>query len=124
MLRSLIKLIDYVSNSIITSGQSEACCLLCLKSPHSHPKSSFAVILKNPPKELNDPKDRKAFIDNLRGDSKSAITELRPGKDTWRLVVSDKNEATAVADAIKSKDQSLRLQLKVLSVLWNCSFRS
>ena len=47
------------------------------------------------------------------GDSKSAITELRPGKDTWRLVVSDKNEATAVADAIKSKDQSLSLQLKV-----------
>ncbi|KAK2718065.1 hypothetical protein QYM36_006754, partial [Artemia franciscana] len=42
----------------------------------------------------------------------SVITKLKSGKDTWPLVISDKNEATAVADAIKSKDKSQRLQLE------------
>jgi hypothetical protein len=37
-------------------------------------KPSLSVILKNPPKELHDPKDHKTFIDNLCGDGKGLRT--------------------------------------------------
>ena len=40
------------------------------QAPTQSSKPSFAVILKNPPKTLNDPKDRQTFIDKLCGDSK------------------------------------------------------
>ena len=49
-----------------------------LKPP---PKLTYAVVLKNPPKELFDPKESRAFIENLCGDSKISIAEIRPGRD-------------------------------------------
>ncbi|KAK2705491.1 hypothetical protein QYM36_015772 [Artemia franciscana] len=78
-----------------------------------HPKTTYAVVLKNPPKELVDPKEHRAFIDNLCGGSKISIVELRAGRETWCLVVSDISAASAIANSIKAKDESLKPQLKI-----------
>ncbi|KAK2702807.1 hypothetical protein QYM36_018599 [Artemia franciscana] len=43
-----------------------------------------------------------------------SIAELKPGRETWCLFVSDKYVPFAIANSIKAKDESLKLQLKTL----------
>lgn len=64
------------------------------------PKALYSVVVKNPPKTLDNPNSRKDFLDSLAGDSSPSIVALKPSKDEWRVIMSDKGAANALAEAI------------------------
>ena len=83
--------------------------------PQSHdsmPKPSYAVILKNPPKELKGPTERQAFIDSLCPSPGSDVSELRRDKNEWKLVVSSKETASLIVEKAKRCDPTPNAPLK------------
>lgn len=75
-------------------------------------KPTYAVVVKNPPKNLDNPSARKDYLDSLAGSSSSSIVTLRPRKDEWRVFMSDKAEATALAEAITNSNQGVDAKVK------------
>ena len=75
-------------------------------------KPSYSVIVKNPPKNLNNPDARKDFLDKACGGVSSSIGVLRPRRDAWQVVLSDKGAANTLADALSKADQSINAKVK------------
>ena len=84
----------------------------------SHNRSSqasnptYTVLLKSPPKILDDPVSRKDFLSKMCGNSSDRIIALKPRKDAWRLILSDKDAAQLVAQGLNDHDQSLNAKVK------------
>jgi len=65
-------------------------------------RPSYAVILKNPPKEKQDASSRKGFLDTVYGSYASSILELKPRTNDWKVVVNDKHTVKSLVQAMKN----------------------
>ena len=73
--------------------------------------STYSVVLKNPPKELNGPNDRKAFIDSFC-ENTNDISELRKSANEWKLVVRSKAAAAKIVEKAKSSKPDLKITVR------------
>ena len=105
-LDSVLANISHPSSSL--SDQS----LVLPQSHDSMPKPSYVVILKNPPKELKGRTEHQTFIDSLCPSPGSDVSELRRGKNEWKLVVSSKETACLIVEKAKRSDPILNATLK------------
>ena len=75
-------------------------------------KLSYAVVLKNPPKDLSNPSARKSYLHRVCGDISSNIVELKPTKSEWRVVLNNKNAAESLAEAVGKSDSTISVKVK------------
>ena len=73
-----------------------------LKPDPSPTKSTYTVVLKHPPAELDNPASRKNFLESKCGKSCSHIVDLKPRKNEWRVVIVAQALASALAREYKS----------------------
>ena len=106
------KLDCVLANMSHPSGSLSDQSLVLPQSNDSMPKPSYAVILKNPPKELKGPTECQAFIDSLCPSPGSDVSELHRGKNEWKLVISSKEIASLIVEKAKRSDPTLNVTLK------------
>ena len=73
--------------------------------------STYAVVLKNPPKGLDDPVSRKDYLDKVCGSNCGNIVELKTRKTDWKVVLNDQEAAKSVAQAIAKSDSSIKAKV-------------
>ena len=58
------------------------------------PSSSYAVVLKNPPKDVT---AWNKYLKKVCGNDAAWIIELKPRKSLWTVIVDSKNAANSLA---------------------------